>query len=81
MFSDIPGLDRAQTKNQIRDTLLLMAADAGHPLSKSRANNIADNYKKGVYDPVFIEEMKYILHFSDPTGETAVNNVLEGATV
>lgn len=74
MFSDIPGLDRAQTKNEIRDRLLVEAFWADHPLSKSKANNLADKYKKGMYDP----ELQYILHFSDPTGEQAVDNVLKG---
>lgn len=72
MFS-IPGISRAKTKNEIRDHLLAQAALADHPLSKSRANNLADKFKKGEYD----FELDYILHFQDPTGEEAVNNVLK----
>lgn len=77
MFSNVPGLSRSKTKNQIRDVLLLEAALADHPLSKSRANNLADKYKKGLYDP----ELQYILNFQDPTGEEAVNNVLKEVMV
>lgn len=73
MFSDIPGLDRAQTKNEIRDRLLVEAFWSGHPLSKSKANNLADKYKKGMYDP----ELQRIINYSDPVGEQAVNNVLK----
>ena len=62
------------TKNKIRDDLMEMAADQGEPISKSRANNLADKFKKGLYDP----ELQYILDHSDPTGEQAVNNVMEG---
>ena len=61
------------TKNKIRDDLMLMAAEQGEPLSKSRANNLADKFKKGLYDP----ELARVLQHSDPTGETAVNNVLK----
>ena len=61
------------TKNKIRDDLMLMAAEQGEPLSKSRANNLADKFKKGLYDP----ELARVLQHSDPTGETATNNVLK----
>ena len=61
------------TKNKIRDDLMLMAAEQGQPLSKSRANNLADKFKKGLYDP----ELAKVLQHSDPTGEAAVNNVLK----
>lgn len=73
MFSDIPGLDRAQTKNQIRDRLLVEAFWADHQLSKSRADNLANKYKKGLFDP----ELQRIINYSDPTGETATNNVMK----
>ena len=61
------------TKNKIRDDLMLMAAEQGEPLSKSRANNLADKFKKGLFDP----ELQRIINYSDPTGETATNNVLK----
>lgn len=61
------------TKNKIRDELMLMAAEQGEPLSKSRANNLADKFKKGLYDP----ELARVLQHSDPTGEAAVSNVLK----
>lgn len=73
MFSDIPGLDRAQTKNQIRDRLLVEAFCADHQLSKSRADNLANKYKKGLFDP----ELQRIINYSDPTGETATNNIMK----
>ena len=61
------------TKNKIRDDLMLMAAEQGEPLSKSRANNLADKFKKGLFDP----ELQRIINYSDPVGEQAVNNVLK----
>lgn len=72
MFS-IPGIDRSQSKNEIRDYLLERAAVADYPMTKSRANNLADKYKKGKYD----FELDYILNYQDPVGEEAVNNVLK----
>lgn len=41
-----PRIDRSMTKNEIRDHLLEEAAKAGVPMSKSRANKLADRYKK-----------------------------------
>lgn len=67
--------DLTATKNEIRDALLDLAAAKNHPLSQSRANNLADKFKKGQYDP----ELAYVLDHSDPTGETAVKNVMEVA--
>ena len=61
------------TKNKIRDDLMLMAAEQGETLSKSRANNLADKFKKGLFDP----ELQRIINYSDPVGEQAVNNVLK----
>lgn len=72
MFS-IPGIDRSMRKNDIRDYLLERAAVSDYPLSKSRANNLADKYKKGEYD----FELDYILNYHDPVGEKAVNNVMK----
>ena len=64
--------DLTATKNEIRDALLDMAAAKNHPLSRSRANNLADKFKKGLFDP----ELAYVLGHQDPTGETAVRNVM-----
>lgn len=64
-------------KNEIKDYLLEQARLKDHPLSDSRANNLADKYKKGKYD----FELDYILHYWDETGETAVNNVLKEVAV
>lgn len=71
-FRDV---DRSATKNDIRDALLDMAHQAGECLSKSKANNLADKFKKGLFDP----ELKRVIQYSDPTGETAVSNVLRAA--
>lgn len=67
--------DRTATKNEIKSALLDLAAQAGHPLSIAKADKLANAFKKGKYDA----ELQYILDYSDPTGETAVNNVLEMA--
>lgn len=73
MFSEIYGLNRAQTKNEIRDHLISEAVLAGSYLSKSRANNLADQYKKGLLDG---PDLMTVINYSDPTGEKAVRNVL-----
>lgn len=65
-------VDPTATKNEIRDHLLVMAAEADHELSKSRANNLADKFKKGMFDP----ELAYVLGHQDPTGEEAVRRVM-----
>lgn len=61
------AVDRLSTKNEIRDALLTLAAENGETLSKSKANNLADNFKKGHYDP----DLMRIVHYSDPVGEEA----------
>lgn len=40
-------IDRSMTKAEIRDYLLEQARQKGVPMSKSRANNLADKYKNG----------------------------------
>lgn len=64
--------DLTATKNEIRDALLVMAAAKDHPLSKSRADRLADKFKRGEFDI----ELAYVLDHSDPTGEEAVRNVM-----
>jgi hypothetical protein len=64
-------VDQSATKNEIRDALLSNASENGEELSPSRANNLADKFKKGQFDP---DLARYIQH-SDPTGETATRNV------
>ena len=59
--------NRSDTKNEIRDWLLRTAADNGEELSKSRANNLADKFKKGQFDP----DLARIIHYNDSTGEEA----------
>lgn len=60
-------VDRTATKNEIRDALIELAKDNGEFLSTSRANNLADKFKKGHYDP----DLMRIVHYSDPVGEEA----------
>lgn len=73
---------RAMTKNQIRDEFLRVADLLKVELSQSRANNLADGYKKGKSIELLTApnpEWKRIIDYSDPTGETAVNNVMKEA--
>ena len=65
-------VDRSATKNTIRDWLLILAHEAGRPLSDARADKLANKFKKGLFDP----ELAYFLQWADPTGEKAVRNVL-----
>lgn len=66
------SVDQSSTKNEIRDQLLWTAHDNGETLSKSKANNLADKFKKGLYDPMLAKFIQY----SDKTGEAAVKNVM-----
>lgn len=65
-------VDRSATKNEIKEALICMAAEKDHPLSKSRADYLADKFKRGLFDP----ELAYVLDHADPTGEEAVANVM-----
>lgn len=67
--------DQSATKHEIRDALLDLAAAKNHPLSVARAHNLATKFKQGKFDP----ELEYVLDYQDPTGETAVKNVMEVA--
>ena len=64
--------DRSATKHTIRHWLQVMAEDAGREISQSKANKLADKFKRGLFDP----ELMPVTEWSDPTGETATNNVL-----
>ncbi|WP_443094855.1 hypothetical protein [Rothia koreensis] len=78
MHAFLAGVDRSDTKNQIRATFLGNAMHLGLELSPSRAARLADKYKRGrldQYDP----DLMRILDYSDPTGEQAVENVLARA--
>lgn len=66
-------VDRAATKNEIRDALYEIASEAGRPISEARADKLANKFKKGLFDP----ELEQVLQYQDPTGETAVANALE----
>jgi hypothetical protein len=68
-------VDPRSTKAEIRDALLELAFGAGQPLSKSKADKLADKFKRGLFDP----ELQRVIQYSDPTGETAVSNVLAAA--
>lgn len=73
MFFDRVGhLDRSATKHQVRDELLFLAGERNHPMSAAKADKLADKFKRGVYDP----DLAKVIQWSDPTGETAVNNVM-----
>jgi hypothetical protein len=78
MHPFLAGVDRTDTKNMIRATFLANAAHLDLELSRSRADRLADKYKRGrldQYDP----DLMRILDYSDPTGEQAVENVLARA--
>jgi hypothetical protein len=70
------AVDRNATKNEIRDALLDYAAHNDAALSKAKADNLADKFKRGEYDPL----LAYVLGYWDETGETAADNAdAEGA--
>lgn len=70
-FKDV---DRTATKNKIRDALQTIASQNGETLSRSRADKLANNFKKGHYDP----DLMRIVHYSDPVGEEATDCVDAG---
>lgn len=45
-------------------------------MSKSKADRLADKFKRGEYDPDLVR----VIGYSDPTGETAVNNYMREQT-
>ena len=67
-FKDV---DRSATKNDIKSALLTIAAENGELLSKSRADSLADKFKRGEFDPMLIRFIQY----TDNTGEDAAANV------
>ena len=67
-FKDV---DRTATKSSIKDALLTIAAENGELLSKSRADALADKFKRGEFDPMLAKFIQY----SDLTGEMAARNV------
>jgi hypothetical protein len=64
-------VDRDSTKNEIRDQLMWTAYDNGETLSKSRADKLADKFKRGEFDP----DLARYIQYTDTTGETAARNV------
>lgn len=64
--------DRSAAKADIRDELLRLAVSAGEPLSRARADKLADKFKRGLFDP----ELERVLQYMDPTGEEACSNVM-----
>lgn len=64
--------DRTADKAVIRCSLLDMAEAADVPLSKAKADKLADAFKRGKYDPLLAS----ILIYSDPTGDRACLNVM-----
>lgn len=67
-FKDV---DRSATKNEIKSALLDIAATNGEILSKSRADSLADKFKRGEFDPMLARFIQY----TDNTGEEAAANV------
>jgi len=63
-FKDV---DRTAPKSDIKDALLNIAAENGELLSKSRADALADKFKRGMFDPMLARFIQY----SDPVGEEA----------
>lgn len=84
-----PTITESMTKNEIRDVFLELAESAGKPLSKARANKIADKFKKSklginirqmITSPTFAQmigdpELAKAIQYRDETGERAVNHV------
>lgn len=60
-------VDQSKTKAEIRDMLLDFASKEGEELSKSRAHNLADKFKRGQFDPLLAR----FIHYNDSTGEEA----------
>lgn len=76
MHAFLAGVDRSDTKNQIRAAFLDNAMHLGLELSPSRASRLADKYKRGrldQYDP----DLMRVLDYSDPTGEVATSHVMD----
>lgn len=65
-------IDRSLTKNEIAEQLVQLAAVHGQILTPSRADKLANRFKKGQFDP----ELKSLLVYRDPTGDQAVARVL-----
>lgn len=68
-------VDQSATKNEIKVALLEIAAENGETLSKSKADTLADKFKRGLFDPL----LEKFIQYSDPTGEKAVSNALRSA--
>lgn len=68
-------VDPTATKHEIRDALLDLAAGADQPLSKAKADKLADKFKRGAFDP----ELERVLQYADPTGELATDNAMREA--
>ena len=71
----LDGLNQAATKNENRDQLLANAEEMGVALSRAKADKVANAYKRGRLDEMDPELMR-VIGYSDPTGETAVNNYM-----
>lgn len=60
-------VDKSATKGEIKEALLWNATEQGAPLSKSRADSLADKFKRGEFDP----DLARFLQHTDTTGEIA----------
>lgn len=62
---------RSASKADIKFSLMNIAADNGEELSPSRADRLADKFKRGLFDP----DLARYIQYSDPVGELAAKNV------
>lgn len=60
-------VDRAAPKSEIKDALMDIAGQHGEILSKSRADALADKFKRGLFDP----DLARFIQYADPVGEEA----------
>lgn len=61
-------VDQSATKNEIKLALLDFASENDTPLSKSKADALADKFKRGQFDPLLAR----FIHYNDSVGEEAV---------
>lgn len=60
-------VDPSSTRNEIAAELLAIAAENGEEISPSRADKLANKFKRGQFDPILAR----IIHYNDSTGEEA----------
>lgn len=73
----LAGLDRADTKNTIRDLLIENAAYLGAEISRAKADKAAQAFKRGRLDDM--TDLARVIGWADPTGERATENAMRAA--